>query len=183
MPLPIYFVAQPGARVDTLSAPELGDVVHRLASAEDLGVLGDLEPGIVLVDRDSVDEAQLLRLTGLVAAAGAPWLLAVIEGQDDPTVRTLGFGLPNSSEEVASFSREAADNPGVLMDLQRALVEVAKVRHDLNNPLTAALAEVQLLLFDATDEELRESLEVIQSQLRRMRDLVTSTSHLRPPRV
>ena len=61
-------------------------------------------------------------------------------------------------------------------------LEVARIRHDLNNPLTSALAEVQLLLFDANDEELRESLEVNQNQLRRMRDLIASTSHMRPPR-
>lgn len=183
MPLPIYFVAQLGARVDTFATADLSGLVHRLASVEDLGVLGDLEPGIVLVDRDSVGETQLLSVADLVAAAGAPWLLAVIEGQEEPTVRTLGFGLPHSGEEVASFAREPKENPGVLMELQRALVEVAKIRHDLNNPLTSALAEVQLLLFDATDEELRESLEVTQTQLRRMRDLVASTSHMRPPRV
>ncbi len=90
--------------------------------------------------------------------------------------------MPLSSEEVASFAREPEQNPGVLMELQRILADVARIRHDLNNPLTSALAEVQLLLFDVNDEELRESLEVIQSQLRRMRDLVVSTSHMRPPR-
>ena len=182
MPFPIYFVAPPGARADTLSAEDLRDSVHRLASVEALGVLDDLEPGLVLVDRDYVDETELPKLADLVAVAGAPWVLAVIEGQEDPIVRTLGFGLPNSSEEVASFSRQPKENPGVLMELRRVLADVARVRHDLNNPLTSALAEVQLQLFDASDEELRESLEVIQSQLRRMRDIVASTSHMRPPR-
>ena len=182
MPLPIYFVAPPGARAEMLSAEDLRDTVHRLASVEAVGVLNDMEPGLVLVDRDSADETQLLTLADRVAAAGAPWVLAVIEGEEEPTVRTLGFGIPNSSEEVASFAREPKQNPGVLMELQRILADVARVRHDLNNPLTSALAEVQLMLFDASDEELRESLEVIQTQLRRMRDLVASTSHMRPPR-
>ena len=69
------------------------------------------------------------------------------------------------------------------MELRGVLADVARIRHDLNNPLTSALAEVQLLLFDTEDEEVREALEVIQSQLRRMRDLIASTSYLRPPRV
>ena len=62
------------------------------------------------------------------------------------------------------------------------LSEVARIRHDLNIPLTSALAEVQLLLFDVNDEEVRASLEVMQSQLRRLRDIIASTSHMGPPR-
>ncbi len=97
-------------------------------------------------------------------------------------VRTLGFGLANSSAEVASFAQAPAESEGVLMDLHGVLVDVARACHDLNNPLTSALAEVQLLLFDEQDDEARESLEVIQSQLRRMRDLIAATSYLRPAR-
>ena len=141
-----------------------------------------LEPGLILVDRDSVDDSDLLVVADRVAGAGPLWILGVIEGDGEPIVRTLGFGSPSSSAEVASFLLVPNENPGVLMELRGVLSEVAQVRHDLNNPLTSALAEVQLLLFDETDEEIRESLEVIQSQLRRMRDLVASTSHMRPPR-
>ena len=56
------------------------------------------------------------------------------------------LGLPdrphraNSSEEVASFLRESLDNPGVLMELQQFLSEVARTRHNLNNLLTSVLA-------------------------------------------
>jgi len=52
----------------------------------------------------------------------------------------------------------------------------------LNNPLTSALAEVQLLLFDVEDAEVRESLEVAQTQLRRMRDMIAAARHLSPHR-
>ena len=183
MPLPIYIVAPPGARTDTLVAENLADLVRRIESVGALGALDVLEPGVILVDRDSVDDPDLLAVADRVAGAGAGWILAVIEGDREPIVRTLGFGSPSSSAEVASFSLGPSEHPGVLMELRGVLSEVARVRHDLNNPLTSALAEVQLLLFDETDEEVRESLEVIQSQLRRMRDLIASTSHMRPPRV
>ena len=182
MPLPIYIVAPPGARTDTLSVEALADSVRRIESVGALGALDLLEPGLILVDRDSVDGPDLLDVADRIAGAGAGWILAVIEGDGEATVRTLGFGSPSSSAEVESFSLEPHEHPGVLMELRGVLSEVARVRHDLNNPLTSALAEVQLLLFDETDEEIRESLEVIQSQLRRMRDLVASTSHMRPPR-
>ena len=183
MPLPIYIVAPPGARTDTLSTEDLADSVCRIESVEALGDLDAREPGLILVDRDSVSEPELLAVADRVAGAGAGWILALIEGDGEPSVRTLGFGSPSSSAEVASFSLAPDEHPGVLLELRGVLSEVARIRHDLNNPLTSALAEVQLLLFDADDEEIRESLEVIQSQLRRMRDLIASTAHLRPPRV
>ena len=182
MPLPIYIVAPAGARTETLSMDELADSVRRLESVGALGSLHEKEPGLVLVDRDTVDEADLVALADRIAQAAAGWILAVIEGDTEPTVRTLGFGLANSGSEIVSFALEPNENRGVLMELRGVLADVARIRHDLNNPLTSALAEVQLLLFDAHDEEVREALEVIQSQLRRMRDLVASTSHMRPPR-
>ena len=76
-----------------------------------------------------------------IAGAGAGWILAVMEGDGEPMVRTLGFGAPSSSSEVASFSLEPTEHPGVLMELRGVLSQVARIRHDLNNPLTSALAE------------------------------------------
>ena len=64
-------------------------------------------------------------------------------------------------------------------ELASALEEISNVRHELNNHLMAALAEVQLLLMDVESEELRESYETIQSALRGMRAAVGSVSHLR----
>ena len=53
----------------------------------------------------------------------------------------------------------------------------------MNNPLTAAVAEVQILLMDAAENpEAQEGLLVVQEQLRRIRDLVAATGHLRLPR-
>ena len=51
---------------------------------------------------------------------------------------------------------------------------VRRTRHDANSPLTAALGHVQLLLDEpaAQDEEVRESLKVVEEQLRRLSDIV-----------
>ncbi len=57
----------------------------------------------------------------------------------------------------------------------RALLElVRKVRHDANNPITAALGHVRLLLDDpdAEPEAQRESLRVIETELRRITEIV-----------
>lgn len=57
----------------------------------------------------------------------------------------------------------------------REVVElVRRTRHDANNPLTAALGHVQLLLDDpeVTQPDVRESLEIIESELRRLIDIL-----------
>lgn len=57
-----------------------------------------------------------------------------------------------------------------MSDLEAIVDLVRRVRHDANNPLTAALGHVQLLLDDPAviDEEVRESLRVVESELRRL---------------
>ena len=58
---------------------------------------------------------------------------------------------------------------------------VRKVRHDANNPLTAALGHVQLLLEDpaVTDPEVRDSLEIVESELRRMMEILRKLNEVR----
>ncbi len=48
-----------------------------------------------------------------------------------------------------------------------------KLRHDLSNPLTAVLAEAQLLLMSKSlDHEVEESVRGIERLSRRMRDIL-----------
>lgn len=56
----------------------------------------------------------------------------------------------------------------------RVVQLVREVRHDANNPLTAALGHVQLLLGDPAirDPEARESLEIIEGELRRLAEII-----------
>lgn len=60
------------------------------------------------------------------------------------------------------------------MEIKEIAELVRRVRHDANNPLTAALGHVQLLLDDPAiqDEEARESLRVIESELRRLTEIL-----------
>ena len=53
---------------------------------------------------------------------------------------------------------------------------LAKLRHDLANPLSALLAETQLLLLnqDKYDEETVSTLKQIETLARRMRQLLQS---------
>jgi signal transduction histidine kinase len=58
---------------------------------------------------------------------------------------------------------------------------VRRVRHDANNPITAALGHVQLLLEEpaAQDAEVRESLEIVESELRRLIDIMRRLNDVR----
>ena len=77
--------------------------------------------------------------------------------------------------------REAERGGGVARELDRALSLVTEIRHELNNPLTALMAEVQLLLMDADQfgEDQRQSLRTVEQMAQRMRDLVRRLQELK----
>lgn len=58
---------------------------------------------------------------------------------------------------------------------------VRRVRHDANNPITAALGHVQLLLEDPNvpEGDVRESLTIIESELRRLIDILRRLNEIR----
>jgi signal transduction histidine kinase len=55
---------------------------------------------------------------------------------------------------------------------------IRRLRHDLSNPLSALMAEVQLLLMNpkAFDPETVTSLKQIEQLARRMRDILQSSA-------
>ena len=67
------------------------------------------------------------------------------------------------------------------MDIKELAELVRRVRHDANNPLTAALGHVQLLLDDSgiQDVEARESLRVIESELRRLTEILRKLNDIK----
>ncbi len=138
-------------------------------------------PGVVLADASGLAAGELLEAA--TALRGPDWIFAVLDGTDPPTVRTLSSGHPSSLGDVARYVEDDGEGPREgLLELQGVLVEIARARHDINNPLTSALAETQILLLDVPAGEVREGLETVQTQLRRIRDLVAATRHLRPDR-
>lgn len=151
---------------------------------DDVGGFAEAEgllPGIVVIHQGGESEA--VGLLRDLWDAGPGWTLAVADEGDPPTLRTLSLGLPTGPEALVQHMVGAVGTQVTLIDLREALIQIAKNRHDVNNPLTAALAETQILLMDADDDpETREALLTVQEQLRRIRDLVASTGHLRLPR-
>lgn len=177
--IPLYLVGSPDGRLASV-ATVLGDSARVLASDEEWAALGDRPPGVLVFDADAADAGLMLDALGALPAEH--WTVAVVSGGDPPSVRTLSLGARDSLEDVRGYATDPASAPGCLLDLDRALAAMARVRHDLNNPLTAAMAEAQLLLMEAPEGEDRESLEAILQQLRRMRDMLSSSRYLRPRR-
>ncbi len=58
--------------------------------------------------------------------------------------------------------------------IKEIVEHIRRVRHDANNPITAALGHVQLLLDDpaVTDPDVKESLQIVESELRRLTDIL-----------
>ena len=58
---------------------------------------------------------------------------------------------------------------------------VRRVRHDANNPLTAALGHVQLLLDDpaVADPEVISSLKIVETELRRLTDILRQLNQIK----
>ena len=128
-----------------------------------------------------VSPEETLKLVRAVAEREDTWVPLVLDGdqeQGHPVARTLSVGFPLVLDELLDRVDEA-EKP--ILELRTVLRFISRARHDINNPLTSGLAETQLLLMDVEEGEIRESLEVIQDQLRRIRDLVASLSVLKQP--
>lgn len=179
--LPIYVLAAPGPSCDRLLG-HVGGTGSAIEPESFLREWEDLTPGLVLADAETVSADRLLSALRPVTRAAYGWIVALVGEGEPPSVRILSLAPRVPLERVLAFARDPDDAPEAVLELQQVLSAVSRVRHDLNNPLTSALAEVQLLLMDAEDGEMREALEVVQAQLRRIRDLIAATGHLKPTR-
>ncbi|MEQ9401788.1 MAG: histidine kinase dimerization/phospho-acceptor domain-containing protein [Longimicrobiales bacterium] len=181
MALPIYLALPDSDARDALTAAlGAGVLLPPVTTAEDLAAH---EPGVLVLD-PATPAGTMARLAAGLPPNGGGWTLAtVVPGPEGGhQVRSLSVGRGHAPSEVADRADDPDRFPQVLVDLPRSLADIARARHDVNNPLTSALAETQLALLDQPGGEIQESLEVIQAQLRRIRDLVAATGHLRPPR-
>lgn len=68
-------------------------------------------------------------------------------------------------------------------DIESIVALVRQVRHDANNPLTAALGNVQLMLDDPAllDPDVRANLSVIEGELRRLTQILARLNEVKAP--
>lgn len=132
--------------------------------------------GLALVAVEDVSAVELLEFVAARADQDG-WLVGVlVEGSDQ--LRLLSSSPVSNAGELLGWAAENPDAP-VPLDLRSLLKAFSIARHDLNNPLTSALAETQLALMDEPGGELQEALETVQRQLRRMRDQLRDLSPYR----
>lgn len=73
----------------------------------------------------------------------------------------------------------------VVSDYEKKMTEaadlVARVRHEINNPLAALLGQAQLLLREELSEKLRHRAETIESQAKRIEAIVGQLRDVQTP--
>jgi len=184
--IPRYVLAPEGVspEIERALAPLVPyTVVH---SVEDLlgGVEGETgpEPGWVILPPGSGSDEVLDLLLRLTGEAGDWSPLAVLREGDAHVVAPIHPGHRFGIEDVGERLGGASTGAG-LLSFRLGVGELSRIRHDINNPLTAALAEVQLLLMDAeAGTPTTEALEVVESQLQRIRQLAARLTVFRTPR-
>lgn len=169
------------ARIEAALEP-LRPVVHDSVDTFRRDALGDACAVVVDVD-GGVESRALLDLCCEVADERREWIVLLPEddGAGGVTLRPLSTGFPMDPGSLRAFlDDDQNDTPP--LELHHVLRAVARVRHDINNPLTAGMAETQLLLMDVgDDDEARESLETVHRQLERIQNLVKEMRRLRRP--
>lgn len=147
--------------------------------------------GIAIIDGDLPGSGAV----DLLSALGAPgraifWaarpradlvdhgaFVQLLHDVDDRSLAEVALWLCEVKRSMELASGGAARDD----ELDRVLSVVSRARHDMNNPLTAILAEVQLLLMDADQlsEEHRRSLQTVEEQTQRLREMVKTLQALK----
>jgi CheY-like chemotaxis protein len=185
-----------------LSAQGFGPTIHVTTGREALQALDEID--IVLLDHQLPDSSGLEILDAIRARPNPPAVVmitahgneslaatALRRGADDYLAKdpSLGELLPQILERVRR-SRElrkalgAAERDLVRAERMGAVGEMTvTLHHEINNPLMAAFADVELLADSDLPEPLRrQALEGLREALRRIRDIVRQIGDLRAVR-
>ncbi len=146
---------------------------------------GDAAPGWVALSPQVPHDTVLGVLRRLGAAKG-PWSPLLVEegspgeeGHEAVRLLPLSPGMPAVAGTWEAGALRDGPRAGLLSH-RLLLMELSRLRHDVNNPLTAALAEVQLLCMDhPPGTEAGEALAVVEEQLKRIRDMVAGLAAYR----
>jgi signal transduction histidine kinase len=85
---------------------------------------------------------------------------------------------PQGTNEMARLNAQVVDYEQKLAD---AATLVAHVRHEINNPLAALLGQAQLLLREELSERSRKRAETIESQAKRIQEIVGELREIQLP--
>lgn len=188
----VLLVSADDARRDRATRALLGrcEILHASEMSSALDELSLGGPLVVLIDA-ALPRDQVTGLLGTVG--GVSW--TVLWGEEF-SVELLEHGalvqIPYSADDkvLASAIATLADQQRAYRDqrtqreraarFERVMDTVELVRQEANSPLTAIMAEAELLLTGGGDltAEQRSSLETIEAMARRIRDLIAQLHEL-----
>src|SRR5499426_137158 len=85
---------------------------------------------------------------------------------------------PSRPDDVARLESAMAEQE---KKLEEAAELVARVRHEINNPLAALLGQAQLLLREELSEKARRRAETIEAQAKRIQEIVAELRVIQTP--
>jgi len=160
---------------------------------------------IVLLDHQLPDISGLELLDALRARHHPPGIVMITaHGNESLAATALRRGADDYLAKDASFTqllpqilervRRTRELRKALLAAEQELVRAERLgavgdltvtlHHEINNPLMAAFADVELMLtdLDAPAEQRRQSLEEVRGALRRIRDIIRQIGELREVR-
>lgn len=87
----------------------------------------------------------------------------------------------NEATAVSSEARLRARIAQYEAQLDEIAEMVARVRHEINNPLTGVLGQAQLLLREDLSEKARKRVETIEGMAIRLRDIAAELRQVQKP--
>jgi signal transduction histidine kinase len=85
---------------------------------------------------------------------------------------------PQATNEIARLRALVADYETKMTD---AASLMARVRHEINNPLAALLGQAQLLLREELSDKSRRRAETIENQAKRIEEIVGELRDIQTP--
>lgn len=90
-----------------------------------------------------------------------------------------------SESQTSADTNDLARLRALVSDYETKLTDaaalVARVRHEINNPLAALLGQAQLLLREELSDKLRRRAETIESQAKRIEEIVSELRDIQTP--
>ena len=96
-------------------------------------------------------------------------------------VPVCGTHLSKTTTTDSSMTEHEDEIAQYRLKLEQTAALVARIRHEINNPLTGVLGQAQLLLREDLSERSRKRVQTIEDLALRLRDVVAQLREVQRP--